>query len=353
MFVPIIPVLPNTNIVNRNIVYNDTVLSIKELGENIKVSTISDVSEFSLEKCLKIIFESNPDVVFNTIQYSRKNKKVYFYTNKDISINKWLENNTIIYKPVANSSEILEEIKNILSLPLNSDSDCISLYDIAQLTKLLNSKYEAIKTDFYNRIETIIQDNFGISSNLVIYDFNYEQKELHLGFKYWQDYNNIIFAKQNNDLYIKNSESYIANEILNIIGNYLSDLYDEFIKYEEFKTQSKLGLHSINSNFLIDISSYGVDIFIRNNKSHYKKEFELSLYSYTEKPSCNCNSNTIINTIKGNEELIFSKIFIKLEDCPKWSQQILYELRQAELYKEEKVISKTKKKRKKLFSFFK
>ena len=76
MFVPIIPVLPNTNIVNRNIVYNDTVLSIKELGENIKVSTISDVSEFSLEKCLKIIFESNPDVVFNTIQYSRKNKKV-------------------------------------------------------------------------------------------------------------------------------------------------------------------------------------------------------------------------------------------------------------------------------------
>lgn len=90
MFVPIIPVLPNTNIVNRNIVYNDTVLSIKELGENIKVSTISDVSEFSLEKCLKIIFESNPDVVFNTIQYSRKNKKVYFYTNKDISINKWL-----------------------------------------------------------------------------------------------------------------------------------------------------------------------------------------------------------------------------------------------------------------------
>lgn len=71
----------NATVVNKTIVYSDTVLPLKDLGSNLKVSTISDVGEYSLERCLKIIFESNPNVVFNTIQYSKNDNKVYFYTN--------------------------------------------------------------------------------------------------------------------------------------------------------------------------------------------------------------------------------------------------------------------------------
>lgn len=75
----------NATVLNKTIVYSDTVLPLKDLGSNLKVSTISDVGEYSLERCLKIIFESNPNVVFNTIQYSKNDNKVYFYTNQEIS----------------------------------------------------------------------------------------------------------------------------------------------------------------------------------------------------------------------------------------------------------------------------
>ena len=79
----------DTKVIDKNIIYKDTVLPLKELGENIKVTHISNVEEFWIESCLNKIFESNPDVVFNTIQYSKKDKKIYFYTDQNISTKAW------------------------------------------------------------------------------------------------------------------------------------------------------------------------------------------------------------------------------------------------------------------------
>ena len=55
MFVPCIPTVPRTTIINKTIVYCDTVLSLKDVGSNIKIASISGISENELEKCLKII----------------------------------------------------------------------------------------------------------------------------------------------------------------------------------------------------------------------------------------------------------------------------------------------------------
>lgn len=73
-----LPFVPHTIVVNKTIVYSDTVLPLKDIGNNLKVTSIENVSEISLENCLKKIFESNPNVIFNTIQYSKKDQKVYF-----------------------------------------------------------------------------------------------------------------------------------------------------------------------------------------------------------------------------------------------------------------------------------
>lgn len=78
MFIPIVPFVPHTTVINKTIVYSDTVLSVNDSGNNLKVTSISNVNESSLEKCLKTIFESNPNVIFNTIQYSKNDKKVRF-----------------------------------------------------------------------------------------------------------------------------------------------------------------------------------------------------------------------------------------------------------------------------------
>ena len=109
-----VPVVPNTTVINKTVVYSDTVLPLKDIGDNLKITSVDDVSEYSLESCLKTIFKSNPNVVFNTIQYSKNAKKVYFYTNQDITTEAYEESKFTNYKPISSRTEILEEIKEVL-----------------------------------------------------------------------------------------------------------------------------------------------------------------------------------------------------------------------------------------------
>ena len=143
----------NIKIVNKNIVYKDTVLPLKELGENIKITSISYVEEFWLESCLNKIFNSNPGVVFNTVQYSKKDKKVYFYANQNISTKAWDDRHLVSYKPLSNSTSILEEIKRILLTENNFDANCVCLYDVAKLLRKRNYDMERIEEHYQSSLK--------------------------------------------------------------------------------------------------------------------------------------------------------------------------------------------------------
>lgn len=136
--------------------YSDTILPLKDIGNNLKVTSISNVSESSLENCLKIIFESNPNVVFNTIQYSKNDNTVYFYTNQDITTKTYENSKFKSYKPITSRNEILEEIKRILLSEKNKDNKCISLYNVLMLLKKLNNEYNNIKEKYQDKLNYII-----------------------------------------------------------------------------------------------------------------------------------------------------------------------------------------------------
>lgn len=352
MFVPVIPIVPNTTVVNKTIVYSDTVLPIKDLGGNLKVTSISNVDEYSLEKCLKIIFESNPNVIFNTIQYSREDKKVYFYSNDEISKKAWEDSKIRTYKPITKSSEILEEVKNILVCEPNKNTDCISLYDIAQLLKIKSNEYKSDKHSFEKHFDYVIESRYGSSSSIVVYDFDYDKDELRIGFKYWENYDKIIFAKKDEDLYVKESESSRGKDILVALGDSLSKLYDKFIQYRDIKQQNSYRIKPVNSNFLVDVSYYGVDIFVNGGEFRIIKEFELSSHSYETGYDYDCNSSTVINALKGNEDELFKRIFVMIDDCPEWMQEQLYEIRQNQLVEQQKMGKRLKLKMK-IFPFLK
>lgn len=86
MFIPIFHSAPDVTV--NNIIYKDTVLKLDELGTNIKLSSVF-VKHEDLEKCLKIVTEANPNVKFNTVQYSKKDNTVYFYTDKQLDLSVW------------------------------------------------------------------------------------------------------------------------------------------------------------------------------------------------------------------------------------------------------------------------
>jgi len=334
MFIPI----THTTVINKTILYSDTVLSLKDIGDNIKITSIEDVNEFSLESCLKTIFESNPNVIFNTIQYSKNDKKVYFYTNQEITVKEFEESKYTKHKPINSSSQILEEVKKLLTTNKIKNNDCISLYDVAALMHQMNYKYESIKDSYDRHIDNLITQEFDSSTSIVIYDFDYDNKELSIGFNYVGDnYDEITFIKKQGDLYISKSESSWDKDVIAAIGTELSQLYDEFIKFSNYKDEKNYDVKPVNSNFFVDISSYGVDIFTKSITNQFMKEFKLSSHSYDDKYAYHCNSTAIIGSLKGNEDEIFKKIFVKISDCPKWSQETLYEIRQKQLKKEQKI----------------
>lgn len=182
MFVPIVPSVPHTTVVNKTIVYSDTVLPLKDTGNNLKVTSIENVSEFSLESCLKTIFESNPNVIFNTIQYSKNNKTVYFYTNQDITTKAYEESKFTNYKPITSKTEILEEIKKVLLSPKSKDNNCISLYDVLTLLEELNSEYENIIKKYQNKLQDIAEYKIGDGCSIQFEEMDFDTKTMNISF---------------------------------------------------------------------------------------------------------------------------------------------------------------------------
>lgn len=328
------------------IVYSDTVLNLKDLGENIKVTSIPNISEYELEDCLKAIFESNPSVTFNTIQYSKKDKKVYFYTDNEITTHHYEEGRFTKYKPITSRKDILEEVKNVLLEPKNSDSECISLYDVSIILKKLRYEYDRINKTYEDRLNDIIGRNFNLGGNIIIHDFDYKNEILNASFRKlgFGDYKNISFSKENGDLYVVKSEICYSQEILKVLGPTLSELYDKFLEYSDYKDYKKstLDIKPVNSRFSVKISNAGLSIFLKNLRNSFVRNFELSSSCYLRGYELNCNSSLVGDAIKEKEQEIFKRIFIKISDCPIWLQDTLYDFRKNQLAEEKKLEDKIK-----------
>ena len=64
----------------------------------------------------------------------------------------------------------------------------------------------------------------------------------------------------------------------------------------------------------------------------------------------------VISAFRGKENEVLRRVFVKIKDCPKWSQTILYEIRQKQLEEEQKIETKKQKRlelTRKFFPFLK
>lgn len=329
----------DVTVVNKNIVYKDTVLPLKELGENIKITSISDVEEFWLEKCLNKIFESNKDVIFNTVQYSKKDKKVYFYTDKNISTKVWDDRHLVNYQPLNNTTAILEEIKNILLSENDFDENSVSLYDVASLIQNRKQQLKKIEKYYQNLLKRQCESIYYKFSGLVIYGLDYDKSELKLGINVSGkvcDYQEVVFAKNGDDLYLKSdsTEYRKGRELFLHCSSKINECYNELMKFKEYKQQVRYGFRTLNSCLFFDICNSGVSI--HNEQFRFRSNFDIQLSSDRFEYSYDVNSNSILEIIRGNEDNIFRNIFVNISDCPEWMQEELHSLRINQLEEEQR-----------------
>ena len=187
--------------------------------------------------------------------------------------------------------------------------------------------------------------NFYYRSSIRFDKFDYKKRELKISFDYYNNgvWRNYSFSKSNDDLYISNSSGGYSDEILLVLGNELSKFYDKLMEFSSFNKEFIHDKLLIDTKFIIDtISMYGVDIEYR--LPDYSTIFHLRKYSYEDKYNYRCNSNNVINAFNGQEVELFKRLFIDIKNCPKWSQNELYEIRKKQLEEEKRIEEEIRKK---------
>jgi len=243
-------------------------------------------------------------------------------------------------KQIIFETEILKEFKNVISLEQNTSGECISLYDISQFLKKLNLEYNDIRKKFKKKLDNIIKINFNHDSDILIYGFDYVNKILNIGFKRFKftNYKDISFIKTNSDLSATKSESPWIDEVLKLLNNDLSDLYDEFFKYSDYINDNIVNptIKAINSKFKVHINNYGVGIYMKDYGDGYVEKYDLFTPNFDDSYSIGCTSDIINELIKGKEKDILKNIFVRIEDCPTYIQSSLFEIRKNQLEEEKR-----------------
>ena len=142
--------------------------------------------------------------------------------------------------------------------------------------------------------------------------------------------------------------------------NILLDLYrtstrrrNEFLKFKDLRTQYVENKKSINTKFEFDINAISTTLkYIDENSNNRHKEFEIGYNHYDDEYKYDCNSSLILDIIRDHEDELLKKVFVKIEDCPEWTREILYNKRKEQLEEEKKKQKKLEFKRK-LFPWIK
>lgn len=266
---------------------------------------------------------------------------LYFDSNKEINSS---FSDDFVNVPPEKTKEILCELKKILETTKIKDDgqisiydECISLYDVGLVRSKEYNKYEKAKKKLAVKLENILRHKFGENSKAIIYDFNFNNKILRIGFTKYGNYidcDTITFKKENNNLYLKEADSYFyGNEILKYCKDFLSNAYDELIKFNDLCTQNEHHISMINSKLNVVIVESHIKIEKENPQNIFKPYFALIFFSdcITKK----INSTDICDIIKNKELEIFKRAFVMIDDCPKWMQKELYEIRKNQIIEEE------------------
>lgn len=253
-----------------------------------------------------------------------------------------IEEQTIIVKPrkIVLNKEVLEEIKRLFQEELNTNPDCISLYDLSQLIKKSHEQEVNMNVRYKNKLDNILylNNSENIYGDIYFIGFNYFKKQLKIKYYVSRNLEKVIYCKKDNDLYIASTtDEYFAQKTLVVLGNQISKLYDEYLEHKEYyaKIENYSYPKSVNSNFHICIGIVGINISSNIEPKAKENIFSLSTEYSKSDYRYKCNSNNIINEIKGHESELFKRIFIKIEDCPEWTRPILSEQRKKQLDKQQ------------------
>lgn len=335
----------NIKIVNKTIVHSDTVLNLKDLGEDIKVTEVSGISKNDLEGFLNIVFKNNKDVLFNTVQYSEEKKKVWIYANKSLNVKCWEERNLKKYK-YADPNNLIDYLKNIIEdpdaytnkdsssvmkpIPVSDDEKYVSIDMINKIqmkkTKEIHDKRSKLVDEFKEHFKRINGQFVCVSCGSP--EFNYDKNTMNVEFspQYSDNWYKIDFGKKCDDLYIVNSTYYDDNQILLNYADSFSKLYDLYINNKSYENENVSSFRDniYNAKFRLNTHSNGFNLWLSQgkylDKSGYEDKYELWGF----------NSQKEIAFVNENVDKIVKNLYFEVDKLPSYMKEMIKKERKKE-----------------------
>lgn len=301
----------------KNIIYKDTVLDLKELGENIKLSHLY-VEHEEVESCVNKILEGNPKVRFNIIQYSRKDGKVYFYTDKELDLSKWRDRN----KEVLDVEVDNDKISRILNITLNKEDIPENNISLNKLTNIYEGKVKLLEglIKKYEKVLTKILNVDEVSLYCYIYS-----KEICLYVNKEFEHTKYTFNIVNDDVRLSEvSSKNKIDDILYLVGKEIKAFYKEYVEQYQDK------LLKITDSYVIEIDPIWKSTYVYISGD---SDFKISM-NFGEKWKLSCNSLKVQEEFGNKIEELLNKISVPLDCCPSF---VAEELEKEELERQERI----------------
>ena len=148
----------------------------------------------------------------------------------------------------------------------------------------------------------------------------------------WDKYE--YFKEPDGTIKEKKLEGYHDYNVLGNVSEHILDLINFYLSIEETRKQRRNKIKSVNSDLFIDIDHYNIDVYIDKYGGYYmglNPLFKSTFYTYSDKIEHSYAYSDILDKLTNNEMEFLKKIHVKIDDCPSWIREQLYQKRQAEI----------------------
>lgn len=293
-----------------------------------KKTTLRNIEKEDIKRYIYKITKLNKDIEIYKIYYNSIKKTLSIIANKRIQIQRILNKNIIFFKSI---SDLKKEYERISLQNTIVEEEYINLENIKHLFgEIINIIYEQ-NNNLENNMEFLLKNIYGHNAGIVIYNYDSENNTIKLGFT--KDYSNrkykpITITIKDKKISCIKSDTKESDNILKIVNNELLQLFNNYKRLKIFDSEYIDSIRSVNANFYISATLYGITICSKYNDT---LQFKIKYSTYEDKFYINSNDEKVKNYLQEIAPTLLKLIYIPIIECPSWSQDKLYNIRDKEL----------------------
>lgn len=301
---------------------------MKYLKMRKKRTILRNIEKNDIQLIIKRVIKFNKDIEIFKINYNEISKTLTIIANKRVQIKRNINKTITSFKTFKDLKIEIDRLQNQETI---LDEENINLENIKLLyNSIINKLYdekENIEKNINDKIQYLCGNNYDIN----IYNYNRINNTIEIGISEninKRKYKHITVTEDNNNISVINSKEKDIEKILNLLNDDLKKLFNNYKRYIFFEQEYVDKLRCVNANFYVSITLYSITL---TSKYCDNIHFEIKYNTYENNYQVNTDNQDIKNYLNEIAPILLNLIYIPIVECPTWTQDKLYNIRDMEL----------------------